>query len=857
MVRHLIIYIVCLLASLLTQAEAQDIAQRTTIRGRVCDSEGNAMQNATVRLTKSQKGCVTDGKGQFAIQSESFPDTLTVSSIGFISSKTLINKRTRYPLEIRLDSTSYQIKEIEIKPGRERYSRKDNPAVDLLRNLLDKKGSESLYNCDFWSRDCYENLEIALDNFNDTVQSRSPFNKFSFLKYYTDISDLTGQPVLNISSRESFSTEYYQKDPERRKTRVSGRNWAGIDDFLSEGEIQASVDEAIQDIDLTNDRIIIFRRDFPSPLASEALSTTFYRYYLLDTVYISGQPCTDLAFTPANRESLGFSGHIYVSCDSSLFIRRVEMETPQEINMNFIKAIQIRQDFIKDSEGHRLTAKESFRALITPIDEMDWIYARRSITYSNYKTDASVDASVFEEKRQVIEEADASKRDESFWAGVRPEGEKAKTARVKEMVSQLRQNRAYRITEKAVDLLFKGYIPVSGEEPQFYYGPLNTTVSYNGLEGIRLRTGGMTTAHLSPRLFAKGYVAYGTLDKKIKGMAQLEYSFLPKKECSNEFPVRSVTLKWQNDINQYGQSFDYTNQDNFVNSLRRRSDDRIGYLKQRSIAYNHEFYDGFSFTASVRSREFMSSRLIGLSKSLSDGSTEDIDGISVTDMTLKLRYAPGEKFVQKHWDRKSVTPAKPVFALSHSISKDGFLGSSITMQKTDASYRQRIYLTPFGYTDAIVKGSRIWGQVPFPLLEMPNSNLAYAMRQESYELLTPMEFMLDSYASWDIKYCLEGLIMNRIPGLKKLGLREVLTYRGFWGTLREENDPRVSTDEGLLAFPDKAIATRMGNTPYMELGIGVGNIFKVLRVDYVHRLTYKNTPGTDSQGVRISVKVEF
>lgn len=832
-------------------------AAQTRISGKVVDENGETVPYTTVRLEGTSIGCTTDNNGNFSFTGPVAGSTLLITAIGYNDFKLKLSSSTKFPLNVRLHTATYSVQEVEIKPKRERYVRKGNPAVDLVKELIEKKDREDIRNNEYYSRDRYEKLNIALDNFNEEKQNKSPYRKFQFLKDYVDTSAVSGKPVLNVSTRELVATDYYQQKPQRYKQHIKGRNWAGIDDFMPASEIQAAVEEAIVDVDIFQNTITVFKREFSGPLAANVLSQSYYKYYIMDTIDVEGERCVDLAFAPFNSESFGFTGHLYVTEDSTHFIKWAQLNVPYDINMNFVQYLNIDQKFARDENHPRILTEESFTTELKLYDYIDGLYVRREVFYNNYRFDDSVDKSIFQRPERILEEDNSTARSDEFWNNERNTAIGSQYVSVESMLEQLRQNKVYYWTEKFIMFLFTGYIPVQSEQTPYYYGPLNTTVSFNDLEGVRLRAGGMTTAYLNPHWFSRHYIAYGTADNKLKYMAQLEYSFKPKKESWNEFPIHSLRLKYQNDIVQYGQTFQYTNKDNVFLSLRRMSDDKSAYQKLAELTYTKEFYNNFSIEATLRNRREEGSRLLEFEKMMPDGTTIPSNGFMQTEFELKLRYAPGEKFIQRNWDRKSVTQSKPVFTLSHTMAYKGLLGSEYTMQHTEAEYRQRVFITPFGYFDAVIKGGKTWGQIPFQLMTIPNANLSIVLRKESFELLTPMEFILDSYASWDIKWSLNGLIFNRIPLLKKLELREVVTSRGIWGTLQDINNPEIDTSGNLYKFPDRAIASPMGNTPYMELGLGIENIFKLLRIDYYFRLTHRNTPGASDHGIRMAVHIEF
>lgn len=832
-------------------------AAQTRISGKVVDENGETVPYTTVRLEGTSIGCTTDNNGNFSFTGPVAGSTLLITAIGYNDFKLKLSSSTKFPLNVRLHTATYSVQEVEIKPKRERYVRKGNPAVDLVKELIEKKDREDIRNNEYYSRDRYEKLNIALDNFNEEKQNKSPYRKFQFLKDYVDTSAVSGKPVLNVSTRELVATDYYQQKPQRYKQHIKGRNWAGIDDFMPASEIQAAVEEAIVDVDIFQNTITVFKREFSGPLAANVLSQSYYKYYIMDTIDVEGERCVDLAFAPFNSESFGFTGHLYVTEDSTHFIKWAQLNVPYDINMNFVQYLNIDQKFARDENHPRILTEESFTTELKLYDYIDGLYVRREVFYNNYRFDDSVDKSIFQRPERILEEDNSTARSDEFWNNERNTAIGSQYINVESMLEQLRQNKVYYWTEKFIMFLFTGYIPVQSEQTPYYYGPLNTTISFNDLEGVRLRAGGMTTAYLNPHWFSRHYIAYGTADNKLKYMAQLEYSFKPKKESWNEFPIHSLRLKYQNDIVQYGQTFQYTNKDNVFLSLRRMSDDKSAYQKLAELTYTKEFYNNFSIEATLRNRREEGSRLLEFEKMMPDGTTIPSNGFMQTEFELKLRYAPGEKFIQRNWDRKSVTQSKPVFTLSHTMAYKGLLGSEYTMQHTEAEYRQRVFITPFGYFDAVIKGGKTWGQIPFQLMTIPNANLSIVLRKESFELLTPMEFILDSYASWDIKWSLNGLIFNRIPLLKKLELREVVTSRGIWGTLQDINNPEIDTSGNLYKFPDRAIASPMGNTPYMELGLGIENIFKLLRIDYYFRLTHRNTPGASDHGIRMAVHIEF
>ena len=826
------------------------------ISGNVTDDKGEILPYATIRLKDTSTGCITDYNGHFSFNGRINGQTLIVSSIGYQDCEIPLSDKTVFPLKIELKQISYEIEEVIIKPQKEKYTKKGNPAVELVTEIIERKDLDNPFNNDYLSRDRYETFIVALDNFTEEKQQQALFRKFPFLSDYVDTSKISGKPILNVSTRELAATDYYQRKPSREKQKVHGREWIGIEDFLPDEEVRAALEATLKDVDLFNEKVLIMRNEFVSPFADYA--TAYYKYYLQDTIMVEGEECVDLAFVPRNLQSFGFTGHLFITIDSTHFVKWIQMNVPYDINLNFVEYMNVEQKFARDSDHPRLLTYECITAELKLYDFIDGVYGRREVFYSGYKFNDEVDREPFTHQEPIIESTESLNRDDVFWAQYRNEEngtDGGKTKDVKEMIERLRKVPVYYWTEQFVNLLFSGFIPVKEENTPFYIGPVNTMLSYNGMEKLRIKLGGMTTAYLNPHLFGTGYLIYGVDDKRFKYFGRLEYSFKPKKEQWNEFPIHSLRLQYENDIYQYGQQYIYTNKDNALLSLKRLPDNMIGYVRNTELTYTLERHSGFTFTGIIRNRVNEATKFIPMKKS--DGSS-DVKEIMQTELELGLRYAPHEKFIQHKWNRKIKTPEYPVFTLNHSIAQAGVLGSDYSVQHTEFSYRQRLMAAPVGYFDVMLRAGKIWGQAPYPLLIIPNANLSYTYRKETFETMTPMEFILDEHLTWDVVYYMNGLIFNRTPLIKNLKLREVLYFRGTWGSLNDMNNPAVDTSGNIFKYPDRSEATgTVMQEPFVEIGAGVENIFKIMSINWFKRLTYKDNPDVDQWGLRIAVHLQY
>lgn len=853
-------YIYILLFFITCQVSAQNATSQIRLFGKITDAETKeALPYASIRISGTTLGCSSDNNGNFSFFTPKLKDTLIVSSIGYKEIRLPLSRNIKLPINLKMKAERYQLSEVTIKPKKEKYSRKNNPAVTLVRTIIDRRDDNAPENKPFYSRDRHEKLNVALNNF-DTSKENHFAKKFAFLENYIDTSLISGKPILHVSARELIATDYYRKQPKRKRQHVKARKREGIDDIVSAESIEALYEETFKDVDIFNDNISLFGSKFMSPLSK--LGPTFYRYYIMDTLDIDGEKCIDLAFAPFNSESFGFTGHIYVTSDSTFFIKLVQMNVPHDINMNFIEYMNIKQRFSRLDDGTRILNEESLVTEFKIIDAANGLYASRNVSYANYRFQQdSLSQVALDFPGNVIEDDNSTRRDTAYWAANRLTTVTEKEQSVGRMMKELRANPLYYWMEKGIAFLFTGWIPIREHEPPVFYGPVNTSVSYNELEGLRLRTGAMTSAYLHPHLFGNFFVAYGTRDNRWKYMGELEYSFKKKKEHPNEFPIHSLRLHYENDIYQYGQNYLYTNKDNIFLSLKRQDDNKIGYLKNAEFTYTREFYNHFSYAVTLRNRIDESTYLIPFERvNTSNGVTTKsyVKDITQSEIEIYLRYAPNEKFTQTKWNRYSVLPEHPVFSIKHRIGFKGIMGGDYNYHHTEGSFKKRFWFSAFGYTDCILKAGKVWNKVPFPLLISPNANLSYTIQDESYWLMNAMEFFNDEYVSWDLTYFMNGLIFNRLPLIRKLNWREVISTRGMFGNLSDKNRPDPLNTGTLFNFPyNEESPHYMTSTPYVEVAVGIENIFRVLRVDYVRRLTYRDLPGIDKEGIRIKLHVQF
>jgi hypothetical protein len=742
------------------------------------------------------------------------------------------------------------LQEIVVKPTKEKYSKRNNKAVDFVDAIRRTREMNDPYRRDNYNYNKYERITIALNNVEDSFFGRGGLTKkFGFLNQYVDTSDVTGKRVLPITVKEKVSEVNYRRQPEARKERIIGMKQQGLDEFANQDNIQTFLEEIFREINLYDNDITILSNKFVSPLSK--IGSDFYKYYLTDTVSVEGERCAVLSFVPHNNATFGFLGRIFVPInDSTMFIKKVTMTLSPQANVNFIKSLNISQSYKRADSGERLLDSDCMTVEFAIIPGTDGLYAQRLSHYSNHNFEPAPNPEIFNRLGDTFLTADAYLKDDDFWNFYRRGRMMKAEAAIGEIVNSMRNIPLYYWFEKALKILVTGYVE-TGEKSKVDIGPVNTMISYNDVEGTRFRLGGITTANLSKHLFARGFVAYGLKDKKLKYSGELEYSFNEKKRHSREFPIHSIKLSHSYDVDALGQQYAFTNPDNVFLSLKRMDDTLMVYQRKTAVDYTLELNNHFSVALSLSHVRQEQSPFVKFQ--WSDGHIAS--HISFTTASLTLRYAPGEKFYQTKSARFPINLDNPVIMLKHTYGPAGFIGSNYVVNKTEIDLQKRFWLSAFGYLDVILKGGHVWSTVPYTQLLIPNANLSYTIQPESFALLNPMEFITDTYASLDFTYWANGAILNYVPLIKKLKWREVFAFRGVWGDLSDKNNPVKNS--WLPQFPTGANTVGLNHTLYMEASVGLDNVLKCLRLDYVWRLSYRNSPNVDKSGLRVSLHFTF
>lgn len=858
------------------------------IHGVVTDSEtGEPLPYINIYYDGKGVGTITDIDGKYSISYHQGWNELTFSVVGYATQVISVNSRTK-ELNVKM-KPDLVLQEVVVKPKKEKYSRKNNPAVEMMKKVINAKKANNLEENDFYQYDKYQKITFSLNEITaDSINESKLFKKYPFLKEQVEVCEVTGKNILPISVDETVSQKLYRKDSKSEKTIIKGLNSSGINDIFSTGDMLTTVlKDVFQDINIYEDRFRFLQYPFDSPVSKSGIG--FYKYYIMDTIQVERDKCFHLTFVPNNSQDFGFTGHLYILADSTYRVRKCVMNLPKKSDINFVDHMIIEQEFEELPTGEWVLMKDDMLCELSYLKKvLGSFQVRRTTRYSNFGFD-EISERIFKKKGDEIKDVNAMMKGDDFWDEFRPTQLTKSESKMDQFVEQLSTIKGFKYIVFVAKAFIENFVETGTKDnpSKVDIGPINTMISTNYIDGLRLRASAQTTANLHPNIFLKGYYAYGFKDQKSKYMGEVEYSFDKKEYLPREFPKHSLTFTYQYDNMLPSDKYINTDKDNVFTAFKFTTVDQYNYERKASIKYEREREFGFKTTAILKYAnyepcgELFYRTMAGeqaLQNAIASGEMQgqkwvktpfNTHDITIAEASLAFRYAPGETFVNTKQRRLPVNLDAPEFVLQHTVGLKGVLGSDYTYNFTEASAYKRFWLSSWGNVDLYLKGGIQWNKVPFPLLIMPAANLSYIIQDETFNLINNMEFLNDRYASLDLSWNMQGKLFNRIPLLKKLKWREFIGVKCLWGTLTDKNNPFLEqnrNDDMLMMFPghydENGVYRYSSNVmdpkkPYVEITAGIHNIFKLLHVEYVRRLNYNELPTANKWGVRLMIRTVF
>ncbi len=809
---------------------------------------------------------------------------------------------------------------VTVKSKRSRYSRKNNPAVELMRKVIEKKAAPSNLQvneltsgqvnqlCDKVNQLTSEEVNQLCDSDTINLSTRQLVNSSTksinlstrqlvnsstkrtisstHQKYQKILFGINGvmpsdleqgvlakipnvlnhiefcpynnKLILPLTLSEVVSQKYYRADPADEKEVILGERAVGINEMFQSGQL---ITEALKDffksVDIYDDQIKLLQNTFTSPIGKDALG--FYRYYIIDTLEVSGDRCIHLRYVPNNVQDFGFAGNIYILDDSSYQVKRCELVVPVSGSVNFIDCLMILQEYSDIGNGRWALTIDDMIVELRLFDFMQRAIVIRNTRLTDHTTD-NIPNSIFRGSSKLITDVNAKHQSETFWHNHRPIDLLRSERRLGELVDNMETAAG---NSKWMKLLLKavveGYVETGSQltPSKFDFGPITSFLSHNHVDGLRLRIGGQTTAHLNPHLFLNGYYAYGTKSREHYYNAQLTYSLNKKEYLPREFPMRNISFSSTRDVRLPSEKFNKTDNDNVFSLLKWADDEVLHRYNRQQLTVEREEDWGLrtTLTAAVE-RVSATSQPPNLITSQPHNLITS-QPQNLTELSLSLRYSPGEKYVSTKKGRRYIHLDAPIYELSHTMGLKGVLGGDYNYNLTEASVYNRFWLNSWGHLDMHLRGGVQWNDVPWWLLNMPAVNLSYVSQPGMFHLVNDMEFLHDRYASLHLSWNMNGKLLNRIPLISRLKWREHLGLNMLWG-----RTPTSLSSVGVEEYRsgDNGFVANNSSTeskPYLEASVGIHNIFRFFHVDYVRRFTHLDHPDASKHSLRFGFSVKF
>lgn len=797
-----------------------------TIRGKIFAADNKeALPFVPIIIKGTNFGAQADFDGNFIIKATKLGDSVVATYVGYKRMARAINKNLavqeiNFPLE---NVGGVALDEVVVKAG-------DNPAHRIIRNCVRSKEKNDRNNLIAYDYETYNKLEFDLNRIPKEMREKKLLKPIKFVFDNVDSSFSGEKPSLPFFIIENLSQFYYKKSPTRKKEIVIASKITGIEN----ASVSQVLGDMYQNINIYNNNILVFNKQLPSPVSENGLF--YYKYYLEDSAFENNQYIYHIRFKPKRVQELSFTGNIWIA-DTTWGVKRLEMSLPKDANINFINSVNVVQEF-SYTDSVWMLSKDRLIIDFAPTKKAIGFYGRKTTSYKKITINQPKSDKFYEFADKIIVEEGATKKSDEFWAENRHDSLTQRELKIFKMIDTIQSLPIYKTWVDVFYLLVAGYKKVNN----FEIGPYSNLVSYNRVEGTRIRFGGRTSDLFSKWYELSGYVAYGLLDEKWKYALGFR-SFLSKK------PNRQIVgMNYRSDNEILGQSTNGFSQDNVLASLFRSSPlTNLTRVDKVEAYYQREWFPGLTTKTSLTGRQFTALGTNSYQYLKKDGAVGQRESINNTEARINIRFAWKEKYVGEGFDRLSIGTIYPIVQVNYAKSLQNAFKGEYDYHKLAINVSDRIRITPIlGYTDYTIEGGKIWGVVPYPLMELHGGNQTYIYDYMAFNMMKYYEFVSDQFVSAAIFHHFEGLFLNKVPFLRKLKWREVATVKSVWGTVNDKN-------RTTLLFPSTLSSFNKG--PYAEASIGIENIFKVFRIDAFWRLNYQSARSVDNFGLKFGFQL--
>ncbi len=823
---------------------------QTVVKGIVRDAQTHAPLAFVSVYFKGSKGVISGEDGSYSISTVNPKNTtLEFSFNGYKVLRKKIETGITQHLDVNLEVAEMASVTVNSR-RRSKYSNRNNPAVDLIRKVVDNRARNRMSAFEYVQYQQYEKMELSLTNKPEKLMNSRLLKNYQFLVENQDTTRIDGKALIPVYLEETLSDKYYRKSPSKEKTYVLAKKKVNLGEFVDNDGITRYLNSMYTPIDIYEPNLTLLSNQLLSPISD--LAPTFYRFYLRDTIEADGIKLVQLNFAPRNPNDILFRGSMFITLDGNYAVQKIQMGLTKHANLNWTRELRIKQDFERGADGrYHVVMSNMLAEFALSKKASGGLVGERTVSYKNYIINQPAPDSVYEGSREVIVDLPGSATD-SFWTANRHTALSATEQKAYTNMDSLKNMRSYRRLMDWATFLLAGYKSAG----PFDIGPVNAFYSFNPVEGFRLRFGGRTTPKFSKRLYFETYAAYGFKDERVKYFLSGAYSF--NKKSIYTFPYNFLRVSFQHDTKIPGQELQFVQEDNFLLSFKRGDNNKWLYNDIFIAEYVREFGKNISYTFGFKNWRQQAAGNIVYQK-FDGAGIATIKDITTTELSAELRWAPREQFYQGKTYRIPIYNKYPIFRLRYISGIKGLANGDYDYQQLTANIFKRFYFSQFGYADVVTEGGYTFGQLPYPLLTIHRANQTYAYQLNSFNMMNFMEFVSDHYVSVSTDYYFNGFIFNKLPVIKKLKLREVAGFKMVYGGIRRENDPAWNKEAFVFPTDETGRTTTfsLASKPYMEANVGIGNIFKILRVDYVRRLSYLENPDVPKWGIRARARFEF
>ena len=745
--------VLLLLLCIVAAASAQT---RTQVTGTVTDAATReALPYVDVYFENTTIGVSTDADGRYEISTQETVTNLVISFIGYRQELRPVVRGESQTIHVNLAPDAVETVEALVTAKKEKYSKKNNPAVDLMREVIARKEENGVSGKPFVAYDKYEKVQADLNNIEVGFRQRKIFNGLEFLWDYLDSTNVDSKPYLPMLLRETASKVYHRADPDTEREFISGSLSTKLDVATDQSNLNEVINALYQDVNIYDDEITLVQKQFISPLSPQAIS--FYRFYIVDTVAIAGDSATHLGFIPKNQATYGFTGDLYIARDSSYQVLKVAMGLYGEVNLNFVRSITVEQEFRKVDSSF-LPSRNKVVMDFAPFEKGMGFTGTKTVYYDAYDFAPPADLSVFDGIDRVTTAGLAEFQSPDYWAGKRQVPLNRNEAGIYRLVDTLPTVPKFKKIQKISKILLTGYVTVG----KFEVGPISSFLGYNLVEGTKPKFGGETNLKFSKKVFLQGYVAYGIDDARFKYAALGTYSF---NDNHLKNPRHYVTASYIKDTGFPGYEQAAVSSNNIVSSFRWGILDKMLFSTTIQAKYVKEFKSleyGLSYTNTQRQPYGILAFNAG-----PEENQRRVESINTSELGLRIRYAPNQQYTQRGSARTQIYNEHPILTLSYGLGLDDMLGGDYRYNKLDFSVFKQFGLAIFGRTNIELSAGKVFGEVPYILLHIPKANQTYTYQVDEYNLMNFMEFVGDEYASVNLRHYFEGFFFNRIPVVKR------------------------------------------------------------------------------------------